>query len=1277
MALKNQPTRKLLLPLRLFARNRTLVTGVWLWTIFSVMSWKQPEIWLYPGAFYQQASSYLRWGSPERAFQMLEMALRYDPDNPAYHVTQGYLALKLERLDEAEERFRTSLRLRPEDDEARLGLGQVLANKNQWLEALDQLSACNVDGLTPDQRLRRGKIYLQLRTSPLALQDLQAVLASSGATPEMVEEVWRVTSTQDEWQPVIELWEQIAATTADPTTRRLALSRQARVLMDRGKRAGALAVLEKIPGDENLRLRAQLALDLKDDTKAETLLRELQEKQPGDVWVEREFALVLQRRGRTGEASRIYGRVVSADPQDDGTRAAYGWLLTLQGRYREAWKVASGLRRWQDNPDMVRLRAKSAFWAGEYEAALDAYRRLNQSNPEDAEIQSELALILTRLLNVDAAEALYRKLIESGAAGPQVLTQFTWLLNNQQRYREAWAVVRGVDGESGPHRQELRELQARTALWAGEWRDAAVRFEEMARERSGDPELWRSLGEAYHRLANEAEEARAWQKYLDLRPEDDQPRLWLARSFAHSDSPALAEAHYRTLLASGRAEPEVVREAARWFESQGKLRDAIEQYLNAMRGSQTPDPETYLRLARLHRWTGQPGEAAAWYRAFLAESGNTPAENLFAARSEFAMALLEGGRPAASLAEARALLAGRPAELELLLLAARSASELKLPTLSVEYLERLSGQRSLDSAERLWLAGQYRAAGQPRQALAVLEDVDATGGGLARGDREALADLRAEFGDPRLALDGYQQLIGERGETRLYLKLARVAGKIGPPELAADSFQTYLNAYPKDWDAHLSAARFLSSAGKFPEALVHYEPYIAQKNSDGLALELAGVYLGAGKFDEGERWARQALTENPSDPKARLALGQALHLKGQGDQADQVLSEIALEKPNDPETLLWLGRAQMARNRHLAAYMSVEHAIQAGAKDPEYWMAQGDAARKRADFGRSLDRYDTAEKAGENPATVAAARKDLAAEARSTATPLATVSGDSHGLRTRQIGASWNFRPSLDLPLNLHTTFGEVSQRDTSFQRSTVQLSSGTVFVKPQFGVNFQAGLERYQGGSSATTGRFEGRYFFQGNSEVGLRFSRESLWSGYDRRDPRNFNRIRDLSGVAPNFTLTGIQGSWVNVSRSNKQFQINTGFDNYQDGNRRTYLYTHYQMPLKDSYGNWSVLAPNFYIETYKTESPYYFSPGRYMTGGVMYHTVRKFNDWTVEGEVNPRLVGYQDAIGLGAHAVFDIRKKIHGVEIGAGGFFAIEQRTGYKQWRFSGGLSIPLGR
>jgi Flp pilus assembly protein TadD len=1275
--LRSQYSKKLLAPLSLFARNRTLVTGVWLWSIFSVMSWKQPEIWLYPGAFYQQASSYLQWGSPERAFQMLEMALRYDPDNPAYHVTQGYLALKLNRLNEAEERFRTSLRLRPEDDEARLGLGQVMANKSQWLEAMDALAECDASALTPDQRLRRSKIYVQLGVSHLALEDLQAVLSAAEATPEMIEEAFRVAGTRDEWQATVELWAQVGAATKDPLTRRLALTRQARALRDLGSMAESLAVLEQIPSEENLRLRAQLTLELKDDAKTEILLRQLNAAQPGDPWVERELALALHRRGKNDEASQVYERVFSAAPQDDGTRAAYAWLLNLQGRHQQAWKVASSFSRWKDDPDLLRLRAKTAFWAGEHEVALDAYRRLSKSNPEDAEIQSELAQILTRLLNLDAAEALYRKLIESGAAGAQVLEQYAWLLNSQRRYREAWGLIGSLDAADSEDREGLRELQAQTAMWAGEWRSATERSEELAQRRSDDPELWRALGEAYHRMANEAEEARAWRKYLQLRPDDDQARLWLARSFARSDSPAQAEAHYRTLLSTGRATPEVVREAARWFESQGKLRDAIAQYLAVMRRSEKADPEICLRLARLHRWTKQPGDAAAWYRAFLAESGKTPAEEVIEARAEFATTLLEVGRPDAGLAEARAVLAHRPAEPASLLLAARAASELKLPKLTVEYLERLSGQRRLRPEERLWLAGQYRAADQPRQALSILEDVRAHGPALGREDLEALGDLRAELGEPRQAIEAYQQLLAERRDPRLYIKLARVAGKTGPPQLAADSFRAYLDVYPKDWEAHLSAARFYSSAGRYTDALTHYEPYVAQKGSEGLALELAAVYLGAGKFDDGERWALQAVEDHPEDPKARLALGQALHLKGQGDKADEVLNEIAHAQPDDPETMLWLGRAQMARNRHLAAYMSVEHAIRKGAKEPEFFMAQGDAARKRGDYGRSMDRYLTAEQAGENPATVEAAREEVDAETVSTAAPLATVSGDSHGLRTRQVGAAWNFRPTLSLPLNLQAAYGEISQRETRFQRRTVQLSSGTVFVKPEIGLNFRAGLERYQGGSSAATGQIEGRYFFKGGSEAGLRFSRESLWSGYDRRDPRNFNRIRDLSGIAPNFTMTGVQGSWIHVSRANKQLQVNTGFDNYQDHNRRSYLYTHYQIPLKDAYGNWTVLRPNFYIESYKTESPFYFSPRRYMTGGVMYHTVRKLSEWTVEGEVNPRLVGYEDAIGVGAHAVLDIRRRYRDIEIGGGAFFAIEQRTGYKQWRFSGGVSIPLGR
>ncbi len=1290
--MKSLPWKKLLLPLGWFARNRTLVTGAWLWVIFGVMSWRQPDVWLYPGAFYEQAASYLEWGSPERAFQTLEMALRYDPDNPAYHVTQGYLALKLDKLDEAEERFRVSLRLRPEDDEARLGLGQVMANKGRWLEAMDALAACTTPSLTLDQRVRRGKIYLQLGVSHLALEDFQAVLARLDSEPEMIEEIWRVSSTHAEWDEVAPLWQRLARRAQNPETTRRALAKQSQALRNAGELSEALAILEQIPTPENLRTRAQMALEMGEDAKAEEFLRELQ-AQSGDSWTNHEFAHVLNRRGKTEEASQLFARLVRAAPQDTGTLSTYAWLLNLQGRHREAWQTVSSLQGWRKDSELLRLRAKTAFWAGENGAALEAYRLLNGSDSKDVAIQSELALILTRLLNFEAAEVLYRKLIEAGAGDAEVRSQYAWLLNSQKRYREAWELVRELDPRDS---KSLVELQARTALWNGELRVASARFEEIARGRPGDPEVWQALGEAYGRMENEAEQTRAWQRYLELRPEDDEARLWLARSFTRSNQPARAEAHYRTLLGSGRAGTDLVVEAAQWFESQGMLRDATEQYLKVLRRSEPADPELYLRLGRLHHWTHQPGEAAAWYRAFLAESRSLPAAEVLQARAEFADILLETGRPDASLAEAQTLLAAEPDNAQWLLLGARAASEQQIADLTVGYLERLSRDRRLSDDEQLWLAGQYRTAGEPRKALSLLESVRANGRPLVRRDLEALADLRAEFGHPQEAIGLYQDLLAEVPETRLQIKLARVAGKVGPPDLAARSFRTYLDVYPTDWEAQLSAARFFSSAGQYGEALEHYLPYVRQEGSHGLELELAAVSLGAERFEEGEHWARLAVRAEPDNPRARLTLGQALHLNGKGGAANKILSEIANEQPDDPETLLWLGHAQMARNRHLAAFLSIEHAIQSGGNGPEYHMAQGDAAMKRGDFGRSQQSFRAAEEAGVNPAAAKAAREKLDAETRSTAAPVASMSGDSHGLRTRQVSADWNFRPTLALPLSLHVARGEVWQAsrnsavpgETRFSRSSAGLSSGTMFVKPQFGVSFSGGLERFgapsaggsrgmfQRGSTAVTGQVEGRYFFRGGSEAAVRVSRESLWSGYDRRDPRNFNRIRDLSGVAPNFTLTGVQGNWIHVSKSNKRLQINTGFDNYQDSNRRTYLYTHYQIPLKDSYSNWTVVRPNFYIETYRRESPYYFSPGRYMTGGVMLHTVRKFGDWTVEGEVNPRLVGYEDAVGIGAHAVFDIRKEVGRVEVGGGGFFSIEQRTGYKQWRFSGGVTIPLG-
>jgi Tfp pilus assembly protein PilF len=86
--------------------------------------------------------------------------------------------------------------------------------------------------------------------------------------------------------------------------------------------------------------------------------------------------LVLNRCGKTGEARELFGRL-AAQPQQNGTLATYAWLLNLQRRHEEAWQTVKRLKNWRQDPELLRLGAKTAFWAGENDAALEAWRLLS------------------------------------------------------------------------------------------------------------------------------------------------------------------------------------------------------------------------------------------------------------------------------------------------------------------------------------------------------------------------------------------------------------------------------------------------------------------------------------------------------------------------------------------------------------------------------------------------------------------------------------------------------------------------------------------------------------------------------------------------------------------------------------------------------------------------------------------------------------------------------------------------------------------------------------
>ena len=379
------------------------------------------------------------------------------------------------------------------------------------------------------------------------------------------------------------------------------------------------------------------------------------------------------------------------------------------------------VKEWAADNRAVALEAsgRDAAKQGRHADAASRYGALAQENPTDPQFRRAQAHALRAAGKVQEAEIVFRGLLVDNAADVDTREAYAWQLNTQHRYAEAWKVIEPLPRPARETR--LLELQARTAIWAEQTNESIHLIRALLERRPDDSELWRRLGEAWQKLGDDRQAASALASHMRLQSHDWRTRERLAQILAKLGSLDAAIAEYQQLAAAEPRNPAHLRSLGVVQETAGRLEAAADSYTRALAATAAPPaPELLLRLARLHRWMGHPETAIGWYERYLAAT--TDAQLRRTAEAELALSLFDSGNPAAADARLRALGAATPLDAAELVTAARAATATSQPGAAAKYLELLAGFRTLTPAEEMWLAGQYRAAGEPGLALTVYEE---------------------------------------------------------------------------------------------------------------------------------------------------------------------------------------------------------------------------------------------------------------------------------------------------------------------------------------------------------------------------------------------------------------------------------------------------------------------------------------------------------------------------------------------------------------------------
>lgn len=929
------------------------------------------------------------------------------------------------------------------------------------------------------------------------------------------------------------------------------------------------------------------------------------------------------------------------------------------------------VKRWAAENRTAALEAAGyrAAREGRHPDAADLFQILAEQNPGNVKVRRDRAHALRSAGRLRDAETAFRELLADHAADVDTRIAYAWLLNTQHRYAEAWQVVEPLPRPAAD--VTLLELQARTSIWAGRTAESIHLIRALIERRRNDAELWKRLSEAWQKMKDDRQAAHALGVYLRLQSQDWRARERLAQILTKLGSLDAAIAEYRQLLAGDPDSPEFLRSLGLIHETAGDLEAAATYYLRSIDASAAAPPELLLRVARVHRWMKRPEAAIPWYERYL-ERAAPDAPLRHTAHAELALSLLDSGNPAAAAARLRTLEA--PLDAGELVLGARAATANAQPAEAVAYLELLGDLRTLTADEELWLAGQYRAAGNRAHALFLYERVAANTAATPE-TLEAIGDLRYDAGDYVAALSAFQQLTGDD----IALKIARSAVRAGQLSLASDTYERYVRAHPDDRRARLEAARYNASAGRPHIAIAHYREYIGAQGAAGLRLEVARAHLAAEQFDAAEQWARQAVAAGENPDLSRLALTQSLHLLGRHHEARAVLVELLRDAPARSDAHEWRGHIAVALDRHLEAFRSFDRALAAGGSETgRLLLLKGTAALKRGDYARAALGYRMATSTGADPAAVDAARREL----RSLTLPTVNIPlwglRDSNQLSVVQAGGGLlALFPFLSGELAIDGARGAVSQRSYSSAVNSVRLTLSRLFPRPELNLGFALGLSQFDRAPDLLTWQAGGLYHLGERATLGFDVSREAVLPLDEKKQLRQFNRVLDVAGLGPGFRSDVFRGTVELAANSIQQTRVETGLEKFQDGNRRAFAYLHFQLPTASSARVWTAIRPNVFFETFRDRRRFYYSPSRHVTVGTMLHTIRRHGGWDIESEINPQLLFTDGETGAGGHGLLSVGTRVGPTSVSGGAFIFWDGLENHVQWRVGGRVSVPLGR
>ena len=521
--------------------------------------------------FYQLLLGELqvRQGSPGAGFSLLLDAARKTRD-PALFQRAVDVALQSRSAEGALQAAQTWKREIPEAREPNRYILQILLTVNRLEEAGQALAASLQD--LPETEKREAivsipRVFARVSDKALAAQVVEKALAASLQQRSLQASAWttigRMHRDAQQMPAAIEAaLKGHASEPAAPGPLILALSLlptgspEIKAMLDSAMRASvapdlrlgyARSLLALQANEDALRQLQQLTRLHPDfaagwllqgllqidtgalDAARQSLVRHVElvkdtgdaEQQAGLTEALLSLSQLAQQQSQLDQAARWLNQIpASADPVRLAVRRAE--LLEQQGRTEEARVVLTQVQT--ANPQQAKRKALAlARWLREHQQAAQAYTTLQQAlaqSRDDAELLTELSLVLEKLKRFDDMERVLRQLIALRPQDPHAYNALGYSLADRGlRLDEARRLIERAI-ELAPQDPFIQDSLGWLEFRAGQ-PELALRILQAAYQARPDAEIAAHLGEVLWQLGRKDEAAKVWREGLLLKADSE------------------------------------------------------------------------------------------------------------------------------------------------------------------------------------------------------------------------------------------------------------------------------------------------------------------------------------------------------------------------------------------------------------------------------------------------------------------------------------------------------------------------------------------------------------------------------------------------------------------------------------------------------------------------------------------------------------------------------------------------------------------------------------